>query len=109
MVNQFTNYLINLPIIFLLVVEIHFVVMENMIDEICQGLSLTASVLVGLLCNNEKHEWKDIHDSYSLGAHDDDLGENNIKKILKLSYVSQHEQMLCLLCNVSKRFRKRTI
>ncbi|KAL3326655.1 hypothetical protein AABB24_037378 [Solanum stoloniferum] len=62
------------------------VIMETRIVEMCQGLPLAASVLGGLLRNKEKHEWQAILDSNSLVAHEDDLGENSIKKILKLSY-----------------------
>ncbi|KAH0752486.1 hypothetical protein KY285_005634 [Solanum tuberosum] len=63
------------------------VITENRIVEMCQGLPLAASVLGGLIRNKEKHEWQAILDSNSLVAHEDDLGENSIKKILKLSYV----------------------
>uniref|UniRef100_M1ARU1 Cc-nbs-lrr resistance protein n=1 Tax=Solanum tuberosum TaxID=4113 RepID=M1ARU1_SOLTU len=52
----------------------------------CQGLPLAASVLGGLLCNKEKHEWQAILDGNHLVAGEDDKGENSIKKILKLSY-----------------------
>ncbi|XP_049401898.1 putative disease resistance protein RGA4 isoform X4 [Solanum stenotomum] len=63
------------------------VIMENRIVEMCQGLPLAAGVLGGLIRNKEKHEWQAILDSNALVAHEDDLGENSIKKILKLSYV----------------------
>ncbi|KAG5582753.1 hypothetical protein H5410_053380 [Solanum commersonii] len=52
----------------------------------CQGLPLAASVLGGLLCNKEKHEWRAVLDGNPLVAGEDDNGENSIKKILKLSY-----------------------
>ncbi|XP_059295346.1 putative disease resistance protein RGA4 [Lycium ferocissimum] len=60
--------------------------MEKRIVEMCQGLPLAASVLGGLLCNKEKHEWQAILDGNPLVAGEDDNGENSIKKILKLSY-----------------------
>ncbi|KAG5582642.1 hypothetical protein H5410_053269 [Solanum commersonii] len=44
------------------------VIMENRIVEICQGLPLAASVLGGLIRNNEKHEWQEVLDSNSLVA-----------------------------------------
>ncbi|KAH0720805.1 hypothetical protein KY290_005791 [Solanum tuberosum] len=59
---------------------------ETKIVKMCQGLPLAASVLGGLLCNKEKHEWKAILDGNHLVAGEDDKGENSIKKILKLSY-----------------------
>ncbi|WMV52154.1 hypothetical protein MTR67_045539 [Solanum verrucosum] len=59
---------------------------ENKIVEMCQGLPLAASVLGGLLCNKEKHEWRAVLDGNPLVAGEDDNGENSIKKILKLSY-----------------------
>ncbi|KAH0720509.1 hypothetical protein KY290_005457 [Solanum tuberosum] len=62
------------------------VIMENRIVEMCQGLPLAASVLGGLLRNKQKHEWQAILDGNPLVASEDDNGENNIKKILKLSY-----------------------
>ncbi|KAK4724906.1 hypothetical protein R3W88_027685 [Solanum pinnatisectum] len=60
--------------------------MENKIVEMCQGLPLAASVLGGLLCNKEKHEWQAVLDGNPLVAGEDDNGEISIKKILKLSY-----------------------
>lgn len=33
------------------------VTIKKRIAEMCQGLSLAVSVLGGLLCNKEKHEW----------------------------------------------------
>ncbi|XP_015165779.1 putative disease resistance protein RGA3 [Solanum tuberosum] len=60
--------------------------MENKIVEMCQGLPLAASVLGGLLFNKDKHDWKAILDGNPLVAGEDDLQENSIKKILKLSY-----------------------
>ncbi|KAH0720764.1 hypothetical protein KY290_005742 [Solanum tuberosum] len=54
---------------------------ENKIVEMCQGLPLAASVLGGLFCNKEKHEWQAILDGSSLVA-----SEDSIKNILKLSY-----------------------
>ncbi|XP_049400017.1 putative disease resistance protein RGA1 [Solanum stenotomum] len=60
--------------------------MENKIVEMCQGLPLAASVLGGLLCNKEKHEWRAVLDGNPLVAGEDDNGVNSIKKILKLSY-----------------------
>ncbi|KAG5581854.1 hypothetical protein H5410_052481 [Solanum commersonii] len=62
------------------------VCMQNRIVEMCQGLPLVASVLGGLLRNKEKHEWQAILDGNPLVAGEDDNGENNIRKILKLSY-----------------------
>ncbi|WMV51537.1 hypothetical protein MTR67_044922 [Solanum verrucosum] len=62
------------------------VIMENRIVEMCQGVPLAASVLGGLLCNKEKHEWLTILDGNTLVAGEDDNGENSIRKILKLSY-----------------------
>uniref|UniRef100_M1CEV6 Cc-nbs-lrr resistance protein n=1 Tax=Solanum tuberosum TaxID=4113 RepID=M1CEV6_SOLTU len=59
---------------------------ENKIVEMCQGLPLAASVLGGLICNKDKHEWQAILDGNPLVAGEDDNGENSIKKILKLSY-----------------------
>ncbi|XP_049410729.1 putative disease resistance protein RGA3 [Solanum stenotomum] len=59
---------------------------ENKIVEMCQGLPLAASVLGGLLCNKDKHDWQEILDGNPLIAGEDDLWENSIKKILKLSY-----------------------
>ncbi|KAH0645727.1 hypothetical protein KY284_033611 [Solanum tuberosum] len=59
---------------------------ENKIVEMCQGLPLAASVLGGLLCNKDKHDWQEILDGNPLVAGEDDLRENSIKKILKLSY-----------------------
>ncbi|KAH0723067.1 hypothetical protein KY289_006111 [Solanum tuberosum] len=61
--------------------------MGNKIVKMCQGLPLAASVLGGLLHNKEKHEWQAILDGNPLVAGEDDNGENNIKRILKLSYV----------------------
>ncbi|WMV52171.1 hypothetical protein MTR67_045556 [Solanum verrucosum] len=55
--------------------------MKNKIVEMCQGLPLAASVLGGLLCNKDKHEWQAILDGNLLVA-----GENIRMKILKLSY-----------------------
>ncbi|KAG5582644.1 hypothetical protein H5410_053271 [Solanum commersonii] len=63
-----------------------FASMGNKIVKMCQGLPLAASVLGGLLCNKEKHEWQALLDGNPLVAGEDDNGENNIKKILKLSY-----------------------
>ncbi|WMV52077.1 hypothetical protein MTR67_045462 [Solanum verrucosum] len=60
--------------------------MGNKIVKMCQGLPLAASVLGGLLHNNEKHEWQTILDGNPIVAGEDDNGENSIKKILKLSY-----------------------
>ncbi|KAK4377583.1 hypothetical protein RND71_003879 [Anisodus tanguticus] len=61
--------------------------MGNRIAEMCQGLPLAANVMGGLLRNKEKHEWQAILDGNPLIACEDDNGENNIKKILKLSFV----------------------
>ncbi|XP_060176637.1 putative disease resistance protein RGA3 isoform X2 [Lycium barbarum] len=60
--------------------------MEKRIVEMCKGLPLAASVLGGLLCNKEKHEWQAILDGNHLVAGEDDNRENSIEKILKLSY-----------------------
>ncbi|TMW82761.1 hypothetical protein EJD97_005012, partial [Solanum chilense] len=60
--------------------------MENRIVEMCKGLPLGANVLGGFLRNKEKHEWQAILDGNPLVAGEDDNGENNIRKILKLSY-----------------------
>ncbi|KAK4724876.1 hypothetical protein R3W88_027655 [Solanum pinnatisectum] len=54
---------------------------ENKIVEMCQGLPLAASVLGGIFCNKEKHEWQTILDGSPLVA-----CEDRIKNILKLSY-----------------------
>ncbi|KAK4724905.1 hypothetical protein R3W88_027684 [Solanum pinnatisectum] len=60
--------------------------MENKIVEMCQGLPLAAIVLGGLLFNKDKHDWQAILDGNPQVAGEDDLRENSIKKILKLSY-----------------------
>ncbi|KAK4724267.1 hypothetical protein R3W88_027046 [Solanum pinnatisectum] len=59
---------------------------DGEIVEMYQGLPLAASVLGGLICNKDKHEWQAILDGNPLVAGEDDNGENSIKKILKLSY-----------------------
>ncbi|WMV52170.1 hypothetical protein MTR67_045555 [Solanum verrucosum] len=56
---------------------------EDRIVEMCQGLSLAASVLGGLFRNKKKHEWWAILDGNPLVA-----DENSLKNILKLSYVN---------------------
>ncbi|KAK4724870.1 hypothetical protein R3W88_027649 [Solanum pinnatisectum] len=64
--------------------------MGNKIVKMCQGLPLAASVLGGLLHNKEKHEWQAILDGNPSLQCEDDNGENNIKRILKLTMFIYH-------------------